>query len=334
MAAKGALALPGLAVVLAAAVALGVAFGPVSFPVGQTLGALVGRPVPVLVHTVVWDLRLPRVIVAGAVGMGLGVAGTVLQGIFRNPMADPAILGVSAGAGLGAVIAIYAGLAAASLWLLPGVAFAAALVTAALVYGLATRGGRTPVLTLLLAGIAVGSFLSSAIGLVLILAHAVQIQTMLLWLLGSFDGETWAQVEVTVPLIVLGSAACLLFARELNILATGEESARGVGVPVEWTKRILLGLSALVTAAGVAVSGTIGFVGLMVPHMLRLIVGPEHGRLLPASALGGAAFLILADLVSRLLIRPAEVSVGVITSFLGAPFFIYLLRRHRAAAGA
>jgi iron complex transport system permease protein len=268
------------------------------------------------------------------VGTGLAVAGCVLQGVFRNPMADPGVLGVSSGAGLGAVIAIYAGLGARDLWTLPAIAFAGALLTAATVYALATRAGRTPVLTLLLAGIAVGSLLTSAIGLVMILAREVQVQTMLLWLMGGFDGETWEQVGVAVPVILAGSAACLLFARELNILATGEESARGVGVPVEWTKRILLGLVALVTAAGVSVSGTIGFVGLMVPHMLRLMIGPDHRGLLPASAVGGAAFLILADLGARLVIRPAEISVGVITSFLGVPFFLYLLRRQRAGVGA
>jgi len=294
---------------------------------------MVGAPAPALVRDIVWNLRLPRVVIAGAVGTGLAVAGCVLQGVFRNPMADPGVLGVSAGAGLGAVIAIYAGLGVRSLWSLPGIAFAGALLTAATVYGLATRAGRTPVLTLLLAGIAVGSLLTSAIGLVMILAHEVQIQTMLLWLMGGFDGETWQQVAVAVPVILAGSAASLLFARELNILATGEESARGVGVPVEWTKRALLALCALVTAAGVSVSGTIGFVGLLVPHMLRLIVGPDHRGLLPASAVGGAAFLILADLGARLVIRPAEISVGVITSFLGVPFFLYLLRRQRGGMG-
>jgi iron complex transport system permease protein len=327
-------ALPALAVILALAAWFGVAFGSAPLPLGQVLAALAGGPAPALVRDIVWNLRLPRVVVAGAVGTGLAVAGCVLQGIFRNPMADPGVLGVSSGAGLGAVVAIYAGLAARGIWTLPAVAFAGALLTAATVYGLATRAGRTPVLTLLLAGIAVGSLLTSAIGLVMILAREVQIQAMVLWLMGGFDGETWQQVGVTVPVILVGTAACLLFPRELNILATGEESARGVGVPVEWTKRVLLALCALVTAAGVAVSGTIGFVGLLVPHMLRLLVGPDHRRLLPASALGGAAFLILADLGARLVIRPAEISVGVITSFLGVPFFLYLLRRQRAGVGA
>ncbi len=325
--------LPILAAVLAVAVWLGASLGSAPLPLGQTLAALVGQPAPALVRDIVWNLRLPRVIVAGAVGTGLAVAGCVLQGLFRNPMADPGVLGVSAGAGLGAVIAIYAGLGAVSLWTLPGIAFVGALLTAATVYGLATRAGRTPVLTLLLGGIAVGSLMTSAIGLVMILAQEVQIQTMVLWLMGGFDGETWQQVGVAVPLVLAGSAACLLFARELNILATGEDAARGVGVPVEWTKRILLALCALVTAVGVSVSGTIGFVGLLVPHMLRLVVGPDHRRLLPACAIGGAAFLILADLGARLVIRPAEISVGVITSFLGVPFFLYLLRRQRAGVG-
>jgi iron complex transport system permease protein len=321
--------LVALAGLLLLSVWVAVALGPVPLPLPQTLAALAGRPAPALVRTIVWDLRLPRVLVAGAVGSGLAVAGCVLQGLFRNPMADPAVLGVSAGAGLGAVVAIYGGLGAVSLWTLPGLAFVGAMLTALCVYGLATRAGRTPVLTLLLAGVAVGSLLSAAIGLVLTLAQEVAVQAMVHWLMGAFEGETWQHVAVAVPVIAAGSGACLLFARELNILSTGEEAARGVGVPVEWTKRILLGLAALITAAGVAVSGTIGFVGLMVPHILRLLVGPDHRHLLPASALGGAAFLILADLAARLLIRPAELSVGVITSFLGVPFFLYLLRRQR-----
>ncbi len=332
-AASPAVVLPLLTAVLVLAVWLGTSLGSAPLPLSQSFAAVIGQPAPALVRDIVWELRLPRVIVAGAVGTGLAVVGCVLQGLFRNPMADPGVLGVSAGAGLGAVIAIYAGLGAVSLWTLPGIAFAGALLTALSVYALATRGGRTPVLTLLLAGIAVGSLLTSGIGLVMILGGETQVQTMLLWLMGGFGGETWQQVGIAVPLVLAGSAACFLFARELNILATGEEAARGVGVPVEWTKRILLALCALVTAVGVSVSGTIGFVGLMVPHMLRLVVGPDHRRLLPACAIGGAAFLILADLGARLVIRPAEISVGVITSFLGVPFFLYLLRRQRAGLG-
>ncbi|WP_135819625.1 vitamin B12 ABC transporter permease BtuC [Halostella litorea] len=282
---------------------------------------------PETAQRIVGQLRLPRIVLGAVVGFALGAAGTVMQGFFRNPMADPSIIGVSSGAAVGAVAAIA----------VPGMlpvgprtaAFAGALATAFLVYAIATEGGRTPVATLLLAGVAVQTFLGAVISYLLVMSGR-QLREAVYWLMGNLRASTWGEVEFALPVVLAGFLVLLAFARDLNVLLLGETDATHLGVEVERTKRLLLGLASVVTAASVAVVGVVGFVGLIVPHMLRLIVGPDHRILLPTSALAGASFLVATDTLARS--GPAEVPVGIVTAALGAPFFLFLLRRREVTA--
>ena len=284
-------------------------------------------PVSDLHRQIVVAIRLPRILLAAIVGFALAAAGTVMQGFFRNPMADPSIIGVSSGAAVGAVAVIVAPLAFPT-WLrwlgLQGMAFLGALAAAFGVYAIATRNGRTPVATLLLAGVAVQTFLGAVISYLQLRAEE-SLREVVGWLMGHLAGANWAEVHVTLLVVPVLFAVLLAYARDLNVLLLGEEEARGLGIEVERTKRVLLGVSSLITAAGVAVTGVIGFVGLIVPHMLRLVVGPDHRILLPTAALAGASFLVIADTAARL--ASAELPVGVVTAAVGAPFFLFLLRR-------
>lgn len=286
-----------------------------------------------IAFVIVWNLRLPRVILAGLVGAGLALAGAVFQALLRNPMADPHILGASQGASLGACLAMLTGfkLGSSTLWAVPAAAFAGAWVTVLLVYALTQVEGRVPVLTLLLAGIAVGTFFSSLTAMVIFFSGE-KLHGVVYWLMGSFAGRNWDYVGMIFPYMVVGSGAILSMFRELNLLVMGEETAQHLGVETEKAKKILLAAASLITAAAVSASGIIGFVGLIVPHMIRLLVGAEHGILLPACALLGAITLIGADMVARLIMPPVELPVGAITSLLGAPFFVYLLYRHHRQA--
>jgi iron complex transport system permease protein len=294
--------------------------------------------VPDAAATIVVDLRAPRVALAAVVGFALASAGTVMQGFFRNPMADPSIVGVSTGAAVGAVSSIvFPGVLAAVplLGLVPLVgplqfaAFCSALVTAFVVYLVATDGGRTPVATLLLAGVAVQTLLGAVVSYLLL--HAGEsVGQALYWLMGHLANASWSDVTVTLPLALAGFAVLAAYARDLNVLLLGEEDAHALGIEVERTKRVLLAVSSLVTAAAVAVAGVIGFVGLIVPHVMRLLVGPDHRVLLPTSALAGSVFLVATDAVARS--GPAELPVGVVTAALGAPFFLYLLRSREVRA--
>lgn len=280
---------------------------------------------------IVWLVRAPRVVVAALVGAALALAGAQMQGLFKNPLASPDIIGTSAGGALGAVLAFAAGLSARSLFYLPVFAFVGSFVALFAVYFIATRRGRTPVSTLLLAGIAVGALVGAAISFV-ITSTSVRFevaQEILFWLLGGLDNRTWAHVWIALPCVVLGMLISIFYTRELDLLLAGEEIALSLGVEVERTKRILLTVTALLTGAAVAVSGVVGFVGLIVPHIVRQFLGPRHGTLLPASALTGAAFLVAADLLARTLLRPEEIRLGIVTAAFGAPFFLYLLLRHR-----
>ena len=246
-----------------------------------------------------------------------------MQGFFRNPMADPSIIGVSSGAAVGAVATIVLPFTFPFGLELQGAAFLAAVLTAFAVYLIATRGGQTPTATLLLAGVAVQTFLGAIISLLLL--HSGQsIRRVVYWLMGHLGGTTWGEVRVIAVVLPPLFLALLFYARDLNVLLLGEEEAHGLGVEVERTKRVLLAVSSIVTAAAVAVTGVIGFVGLIVPHGMRLLVGPDHRILLPTSALAGASFLVATDTLARS--GPAEVPVGIVTAALGAPFFLYLLR--------
>lgn len=277
---------------------------------------------------IVYLIRFPRVLAAALVGACLALAGVMLQGLFRNPLADAGLIGISSGGALGGVIVISTGLAATSSFALPCATFAGALLTAFAVYVFTTRHGRTPLTTLLLVGIAVNAVLASLSSLILSLADDYEIsRQMLFWLMGGLDGRGWSHVQIMLPFALAGVLPALLFSRDLNVLLLGEETATTLGLNVERLKRALLALSALLAGAAVAVSGTIGFVGLIIPHLMRLLVGPNHRVLLPAAAFAGATFLVWCDLLARTLVAAEELRLGVITAFVGAPIFLHLLWR-------
>ena len=312
------------------------AIGSVSVPFEQTIAILLRQlhlteevTWTPMQATIILQVRFPRVLMAALVGGGLALSGAVMQGIFQNPIADPGLLGVSSGAALGAVLAITLGLAMQHYLMLPGFAFLGGLAAASVVYGLATSGGKTPVATLLLSGVAVSSLSAAFTSFILTRSQYSMMREILFWLMGGLEASSWDHVRLTTPVVLLGVTIILLFTRDLDILLCGEQRALTLGVDAQWCRMVLLTLATAVTAVMVSLSGTVGFVGLIVPHMLRLLVGPQHHRLLPVSFLGGALFLILADLVARVLVRPQEVRLGIITAFVGVPFFLYLLRTHR-----
>ena len=286
-------------------------------------------------HVIVWLIRTPRVIVAALVGAGLAVAGAQMQGLFRNALASPDIVGTSSGGVLGAVLALATGLAMRSIFYLPVMSFAGALLALFLVYVIATRRGRTPVSTLLLTGVALNALIGAITSFVISLQWVrwEVAQEILFWMMGGLDSRTWKHVWLTLPCVVIGLIVALVYSRDLDVLLLGEETALAVGADIERVKRVILTSAALLTGAAVAVSGLIGFVGLVVPHIVRLIIGPKHRYLLPASALTGAAFLILTDILARTVNRPEEIRLGIVTAILGAPFFLYLLLRHYRTIG-
>jgi iron complex transport system permease protein len=281
---------------------------------------------------IVWQIRVPRVLLAGMVGGALAVSGATYQGVFRNPLAEPYLLGVASGAALGAtlVMAYGAGLPLLVGIGLPVTAFVFGLVTVALVMFLARQGRRLPVLSLILAG-AVLSAIFTAVTSFVMLAAREQAAGILAWLLGSFSLASWTEVFVLLPLMLAAVTVIGLSGRYLNLLQLGETQAAQLGVNVETTKLVLVSAATLATAAAVSVSGIIGFVGLMVPHAARLAFGPDHRALIPLALVLGALFMILADLVARTLIAPAEIPIGVITAVVGGPFFLFLLRKQRVS---
>jgi iron complex transport system permease protein len=326
-----------LLALLFAVATISAAHGPVHIPYTTTANVLLHRTgVPVAgidpVHQrVIEHIRLPRIVVAGLVGMALAVSGAALQALFRNPMADSGVLGVSSGGALGAVIAITTGIQAYHVLLLPAFAFGGSLASAFLVYAIASLEGRLSIPALLLTGLAVSSFLGACITAVLLFSvyNIDAVREVLYWLAGGLDARTWQHAAIAVAPLAAGVALIWVLARDLNIMLAGEESAHSLGVPIAAVRRAILVLTALLTGVAVSVSGAISFIGLIVPHILRLIVGPDHRILIPASALGGAAFLIGADTIARLIIQPAEMRVGVVTALVGAPFFLLLLYRNR-----
>ena len=279
---------------------------------------------------VIEQIRLPRIVVGASVGMALGVAGATMQGLFRNPMADPGIIGVSTGGAVGAVVAIATGMASMFFLALPMFAFVDAMVASFLVYGIAAVGGRFSMATLLLAGVAVNAFLGAIVSAIIILIPDNEaLREILFWLAGGLDSRSWDHVTISTPLIVGATTVIVLMSRDLNLLMLGDDEARSMGVRVGLTRITLLAAAALATGAAVAVNGTISFVGLVTAHILRLTLGPDHRVLIPMSAVGGALFVIAADTVARTIIQPAEFRVGVLTAFVGAPFFILLLIRSK-----
>lgn len=318
----------------------GVSLGTVRIPFDEVARILLDR-LPWLHLTPDWteqaeaiiiSIRLPRVITAVVVGFGLAMAGTVFQGLLRNPMADPYIIGTSGGAALGATLALL--LPVQVVWLdftlVPIAAFAGSMLAVLAVYNIARVGPRTPITTLLLAGFALSSLMAAVMSF-LMLFSGQTMQRVVLWTMGGTSASGWGQLQVVIPLILVASLAAYLLAGDLNAFLLGEDQAAHLGVNVERRKLILLMIGSLLTGASVSVSGLVGFVGLVVPHVARLVFGPDHRLLLPASALLGSIFLVVADLVARLILAPAEVPVGIVTAVIGSPFFIYLLRRSKRA---
>ena len=282
---------------------------------------------------IVLEVRLPRIVLGLLVGAGLAATGASFQGLFRNPLADPYIIGASSGAALGASIGILsagrAGLAALSLSspssYIPVFAFIGAVITVIFVYALSTVDGHVPTDAFLLAGVVVGSFVWAVVSFLMVTAGE-DLPKVVMWLMGSLSAKSWAHVRMTAPYVLVGTAALTALGRDFNLAACGEESARYMGLDVERFKKVVILLGSLITAAAVSSSGLIGFVGLVVPHIARMMIGPDHRSLIPVSALGGAVFMVAADTLARVIIPPREVPVGVITAMAGAPFFFYLLR--------
>ncbi len=333
---RPALLIGGALVALVVALVAGVAFGSVSVAPGDTVAILARRLLGLdlgatwtpATETIVMDLRLPRVLTAMVVGCALAISGATFQGLLRNPLADPYVLGTASGAALGAAVAVLIPVRAVFLefGLLHGFAFVGALVSVYTVYTLSRSSGLAPLTSLLLTGYAVGSLLAAALAMAMYVSGAA-LRQIFSYLLGSFDAASWLRLGGALPIVLGASIAILLRARALNGLLLGEETAANLGVDVRRERAILLGLASLATAAAVAVSGLIGFVGLVVPHVVRLLVGPSARIVLPLSALAGAALLAFADLAARLL---GEIPVGVVTAVIGAPFFLVLLRRARS----
>ncbi len=316
-----------LLLVVILSVLLSARFGAVSLSTGQVVGALLGGG-SATERFIVLELRLPRAILGVLVGGGLALAGAVFQALLRNPLAEPYILGISGGAAAGAVLTLALGLTTAASWFLPGAAFGGALLAIALVFGVAMSADRRlDVRVLLLSGVVVGAFFSACIALILALSESDVVRSAVLWMMGSLAGATWKGVGIVAAYTLPACFLLMGLARALNLMSIGEETASYLGTEVEGVKRLAYGVASLVAAAGVAFAGVIGFVGLVVPHGVRLVLGSDHRILLPLSFLCGAAFLTLADLLARVLLAPTEIPIGVITAFVGVPFFLLLLRR-------
>ncbi len=277
--------------------------------------------------TIVWDLRLPRTLLAALVGGALATAGAAFQGLFRNPLADPHVIGASSGAALGATLAISFGASAGALGFgpVPLCAFAGALATVAIVYVIAETGGGASVASLLLAGTALGAMLSAMVSFLLIWREQPWFHVFS-WLLGGFSNRSWHHVQTALPWLLTGMGALWLMARPLDALLGGDDAARSLGLPIRAARLVLVAAAGLAVAAAVAVSGIIGFVGLIAPHIARWLVGAGHARLMPMSALLGAMLLVLADTFARTILSPGEIPVGIVTAALGGPFFLYLLK--------
>ncbi|MBL1076959.1 iron ABC transporter permease [Nocardia sp. 2] len=284
-------------------------------------------------YVTLWEVRFPRVVMAMLVGAALATAGALLQGVFANPLAEPGVIGVSAGAAVGAGTVIVFGGAFAAAWSVAGGAFIAGLGTTLLVYVLARSNGRTEVVTLVLTGVAINAFTAGLLSFLLFTASPAARDQIVFWQLGSLNGATWQSVAVVAPLTLIGVTAAIIMAAKLDLLALGESAARHLGVDVERLRRNVILVVAILATAGVAFTGVIMFVGLIVPHLVRMLVGPAHRVLIPLSAILGAIVLLAADIGARSLVHNADLPLGMLTSLVGGPFFFWLLRRTRASSG-
>lgn len=333
--------IPVMLVILIAVMIAGTSIGAVYVPFLDTFKIIL-KNLGLLKHTaftqgqepIIFLVRFPRVAVAALAGTALGASGAVMQGMFRNPMADPGILGISSGAGLGAVLSIKLGLAAAGMFFMPLSAFAGAFLAILTIYILSYRKGKVPVLTLILSGIAVSTFLGAITNVFLTLSYDYQVKEFLFWSTGGLEGRRWEHFQLIVLPVLVCVVLMHLFSRDLNVLLMGEEEAKSVGLNTDRLRTVLLLLVSAATASAVCVTGAISFVGLIVPHIMRLLVGPDHKLLLPASSIGGAIFLVVCDLISRVAVMPYELGVGIITALVGAPYFLYLLLKSRKEGGA
>lgn len=323
-----------LLAVSAASLSTGASGGVVWSALGHVLR---GEAIAARDAVILFDIRVPRLAMGILVGAALAVSGAVMQGLFRNPLADPGLVGVGAGAGLGAIGAIVLGSLlpfglrdALDYYLVPVAAFLGGWLTTILLYRLSTHRGRTSVAVMLLGGIAIAALAGALSGILIYLADDAQLRDLTFWGLGSLAGATWDKVLIAGPLILLALAATPFLARALNGLALGEGPAAHLGIPVQRMKNAAILTVAAATGAAVAVSGGIGFVGIVVPHLLRLMIGPDHRYLLPNAALLGASLLLLADMISRTIVAPAELPIGIVTATLGGPFFLWILMRNRS----
>jgi len=326
------MSLIALTIILLASLYISVTTGPIKMTLAEVLDALM-RQGSLLNIKVIWELRLPRAIMAVFVGAGLTVAGVGMQALFKNPMASPYILGLSSGAAFGAALAMVLGLSfLPGNFGVPSMAFIFCFLTLMIVYSIARGHGRIPVETLLLAGIAVGAFFSALVNLLTYLARD-ELAGIVYWMMGDLVQFGWTNVQSVMPLIAIGVAVIYYYARDLNAMMLGDNHAMNLGIDVSRVRLYVLLACALVTAAAVSFVGIIGFVGLVIPHMIRLIVGPDHRILIPASLLAGSSFLVICDVLSQIVLYPASLPIGILTALIGAPYFIYLLRRRRREIG-
>jgi iron complex transport system permease protein len=329
-----------LVVVLVATVFVSALVGAYNVSPGDVLGSIArrlglrsGTPSDRTADELVWVIRLPRIVLAVVVGACLATAGAVMQGAFANPLSEPGIIGVSSGAMSAAALQIVTGFSPLGIWTLPVAAFLGGLAAVAVVYAIARHDGRTEILTLVLMGIAINALAGAAIGLLAFMSDDASLRSLTSWTLGSLAQSTWEKVLIVGPIAVVGLIAALMMARTLDLLSLGDRAARHVGIDVERSRIKVLLVVALMAASAVSVSGIVLFVGLLVPHVVRLFVGPQHRHVLPLSVLFGAVIVSLADLMARTVLEPAELPLGVLTSILGAPVFIWQLRRLRSRHG-
>lgn len=330
-----------LTLALIAAVVISAGTGQLGIPPQEVLGSLLHRIgvdwLPLPSHPAgdqtLWAIRFPRVAMALLVGVGLSVAGLIMQAIFGNPLAEPGVIGISSGAAVGASVAIVFGFTFFGEWTVAAMAFAAGLAATLVVYGMSRADGKTEVVTLVLTGIAVNAIAGAAIALLTFLGDTQSREQIVFWQLGSLAGSRWHQVVIIVPVIAVGMLAAYIAARKLDLLSLGERNARHLGVNVELLRVTMIIVVALLTGAAVAFAGIISFVGLVIPHLMRMILGPAHLPLVTASALGGALLMTVADLAARTLVPNADLPIGMLTALVGGPFFFWLLRRTRKRSG-
>ena len=330
-----------LIVALIAACVLSAAIGQLFIPPLEVIGSLLNKvgldwladPSHEFGEEALWQVRFPRVVMTVLVGAALAVAGAMMQGVFGNPLAEPGVVGVSSGAAVGASASILFGWTFLGAFTTPAFAFVSGLITTFIVYTVSRSGGRTEVITLVLTGVAVNAIAGAAIAYITFAAPTSAREQIVFWQMGSFNGSLWSQVGLILPLIAFGIIIAQTLAPGLDILSLGEKSARHVGINVERLRIIVMAVVALLVSAAVAFCGIIAFVGLVVPHIIRMIIGPGHRLLLPASVLGGAVLLSIADLAARTLVEFADLPIGMLTSLVGGPFFFYLIRRSRKESG-